>query len=281
MSSITSNASSAEMTRRRGSRLSFAALLVVALSMPGAVAARDASAPAPEVAATGSFRSSQAWTLDLGLSYLSTTGNSETNSLGFDGHYTVKRGPWGLDATASAIRASEDGATTAENYDAAVRGSRDLNDRLAMTAGLSYHKDRLAGIDLRTEANVAVRWTLIDNDRWTIHTLAGPSWVREEVVAGGIENHLGALLQVDAAYTISEAATASARISYLPNLEDSTDYRAETQLGLQAAINRRLAMKLGYLWLFDNQPVPGFDKSDTRTTASLVVRLGARKGESD
>ena len=245
------------------------ALLAGALSIPSGATAEDSPAR------------SHTWELDLGLSYLSTTGNSDTKSLGFSGHYADKWGLWGLDAAASAIRASEDGTTTAENYDASVRGSRDLSDRLALTAGLSGHKDRLAGIDLRTQADLALRWKLTDSDRWTASALAGPSWVREDPVDDAADNHLGAILQLDGAYTISENAGATARVSYLPNLEDATDYRAETELGLQAAINRRLAMKLGYLWLFDNQPVPGFDKSDTRTTASLVLRLGTRKSESD
>lgn len=258
-----------------------ATLFAVVVSIPSGLAAQSSSGPSTDSPPSESAKPAHAWKLDLGLSYLSTTGNSDTTSLGFSGQYADKWGPWGLDAAASAIRASEDGTTTAENYDASVRGSRDLNDRVALTAGLNGRKDRLAGIDLRTQADVAVKWTLTDTDRWTVHTLAGPSWVREDPVDGDANTYLGAILQLDAACTISDGASATARVTYLPNLEDSTDYRAETELGLQAAINRRLAMKLGYLWLFDNQPVPGFDKSDTRATASLVLRLGPRKGASD
>lgn len=217
------------------------------------------------------------WKLDFGFSYLATTGNSDTNSLGFNGHYDDKWGLWGLDASASAIQASEDGSTTAENYNAAVRGSRDLSERLALTTGIAGRKDRLAGIDLRTELDVALKWTWLKNEKWTSHLLIGPSWVREKPVDGEVDDYIGAIAQIDGEYQISDSASATARLTYLPDLGDSTDYRTEAEAGLQAAINRRLALKIGYLWLYDNQPVPGFEKSDTRTTASLVLKLGAEK----
>jgi len=253
------------------------ALAILGLSLPIAAPAQDGPSPSREATAHDTGAPTRNWKLDLGFSYLATTGNSDTRSLGFNAHYIDEWGAWGLDATAGVIRASEDGVTTAENYDAAVRASRKLRDRVALTAGLAGRKDRFAGIDLRTELDLAVKWSLLERQRWSVSALLGPSWVREDPVGGTVDSHLGAIAQLNGEYDFSENASATARLTYLPDLETSSDYRTEAELGVQAALNRRLALKLGYLWLFDNQPVPGFEKSDTRTTASLVVKLGTTK----
>jgi len=38
------------------------------------------------------------------------------------------------------------------------------------------------------------------------------------------------------------------------------------------ALNKRLALKFGVLWRYSHDPVPGFKRSDTTTTASIVRR---------
>jgi hypothetical protein len=43
----------------------------------------------------------------------------------------------------------------------------------------------------------------------------------------------------------------------------------------QAALNSRLALKLGYLWRYSNTPVPGFSSADSTATASVVLRWRA------
>jgi len=43
----------------------------------------------------------------------------------------------------------------------------------------------------------------------------------------------------------------------------------------QAALNNRLALKLGYLLRYSHAPVAGFKTTDMTTTASVVVRWRA------
>lgn len=219
------------------------------------------------------------WTRDLGLSYLATTGNSESESLGATGAYTGKWGLWGLEAGLATLRAEADGETTAENVTGFARGSRDLTPRLALTAGVSALQDEFAGIDLRTVTDVAARWSFVDTDRWGLAALAGPSWTYEDPVDGSSDSFLGAIAQLDGRWTLSETAGVTARLTYVPNFDVSDDYRMEGELVAQAGLNTWLSLAVGYLWLHDNVPVPGFEKTDTRTTASLVVHWGARTAD--
>jgi putative salt-induced outer membrane protein YdiY len=59
------------------------------------------------------------------------------------------------------------------------------------------------------------------------------------------------------------------------DFKESSAYRSEAEVTAQAAMNGRLALKLGYLFRYSNLPAPGFKKSDNTTTASLVLRFKA------
>ena len=60
----------------------------------------------------------------------------------------------------------------------------------------------------------------------------------------------------------------TARITFVDN---SDDWRIDSETALQASLSKRFALKLGYRLRYDNQPVPPFGKRDTTTMASLVV----------
>src|SRR5262249_21563644 len=49
------------------------------------------------------------------------------------------------------------------------------------------------------------------------------------------------------------------------------DYRVNTLTSITAKLNSTFAFQAGYVMKFDNVPVPGFKKLDTRTQVGLVV----------
>ena len=73
-------------------------------------------------------------------------------------------------------------------------------------------------------------------------------------------------------YVFGTTGETTQRFTFFPNFTDSTGYRSEAEITAQAALNKRLALKFGFLWRYDHDPVPGFKRSDTTTTASIVVR---------
>jgi putative salt-induced outer membrane protein YdiY len=93
-------------------------------------------------------------------------------------------------------------------------------------------------------------------------------------------DYVGGIAGLNYAWQISETAKLSEALVYLPNFDDSGDWRAVSETALQAAISSKLALKLGYLVRYDNEPaVAGvdadgaavyFDDTDTTTTVSVV-----------
>jgi putative salt-induced outer membrane protein len=249
--------------RSLGSPFSTIVLILLCLARGAALSAQEAEAPEPPD-----------WSFELGLSYLATTGNSETSSGGVKALWNKDWDPWSLEARAFFLRAEDRDETTAERYGASLEGSRALSEHWDLTAGWGAEKDRFSGIDLRHVVDAGATWHMVAEKRWTLDSRYSLTWTSEELGGGQPSNdYLGALVGLDAKWILSENAEAFSKLVYFPNFDEGEDYRFEGTVGLTANLNRRLAVQLGSEVRYDNRPVPGFEKTDTATTASLVMKL--------
>jgi putative salt-induced outer membrane protein YdiY len=218
-----------------------------------------------------------AWDLKIGLSYVATGGNTDTTSAGSELDFHRRWPLWQLHIAANALRASNAGVTTAERYHLSLRGERDLDARLALTAGWLGERDRFAGYDLRSVLNGGVSWTVPTPGRWTVGTIGALTWTRQEQTVGGSSDAFGALAQVKAEYALSDTSDVRGDVAVYNSFEDSKDWWTDGGIGVEASLNAHLALKLGYRIRYDNLPVAGFIRTDTTTAASLVVKLDSAK----
>ena len=211
------------------------------------------------------------WSTKLGLSLLATSGNSETETLGFDLEAIRRPMPWGLEVAAQFNRAEQDGAKTAERYHAGVRGTRTLTDRWDAFAGVAAEQDEFAGIDMRSVVEAGAVYKALLGPRHTLDLDFAVTWTDEDRLPPDVDDSwVGALLGADYDFAFSENATFSQHVRFFPNLDNSGDWRADSVTALTAALNQHLAMRLSYEIRYRNEPLDGKDDSDTTTKASLV-----------
>lgn len=238
-------------------------LLAVALAAPP----QPAPTPAP------------VWDAKVGFSYLSTTGNTETSSGGFDAGFTRAWKNWAVEGSANGVSATRRKRRTAESFGAQTRLKRRLRKYLHITLGLRWDRNRFAGLDSRQTADVSLQWEIRETPTWKLRALAGLSAGREDPRADRpMMDSFGGLLQVSGDARLSETASWDGQLTLFPNFNDSNDYRLHGRLGVQAALNQHLGLRLGYDLKYDHEPVPGFGTTDTGTTASLVLQLGKKNG---
>jgi putative salt-induced outer membrane protein YdiY len=212
------------------------------------------------------------WETQLGASFVGTTGNSETSTVG--GEFTAKRRwpVWQLESNASAVRSTDRGTQTAERYLAALRGRRKLTALLSFAGGERVERDRFAGIDVRSLADAGLNWSVVRASRWSFDALTSLAWLHESRVAGADKDNPTAILQALSRVPFGTAGDTTQRFAWYPDFRDSAAYRTEMELAAQAAMTNRLALKIGYLVRYSNDPVPGFLRTDSSTTASVVIR---------
>jgi putative salt-induced outer membrane protein YdiY len=230
-------------------------------SAAGSAAAQPATPPEPP----------PIWDFQLGGSVVGTTGNSDTSSLGaaLDGHrrWTL----WSIEGMASVVRTSQDGELTAEQYIGAFRAKRALTERVALTSGIKLERDPLAGLDVRSLLDAGLVYALVRRPQWTLDGLTTVAWSHEDRVTDEVLDEAQGILELVSKYLFS-AGESMQRYRFYPDFTNSEGYRSEAEVTLQAAVNRRFALKFGFLWRYAHDPVPGFKRNDTTTTASIVVR---------
>lgn len=214
------------------------------------------------------------WTGNGALSYVSTTGNTDTTSFGLDFSFIRRPTPWGLEVYGLFNQADDSGEKTAERYLAGIRGIRELNDRWSLFAGLSGEKDEFAGFDLRTLLEAGATYKAIDNPKIFLSFDGGLTYTDEDRIEPEPDiSFMGALAAVHFAWNISETAKLTEDLTYYPNFDDSADWRMESITALEASLTNLFGLRLSYEYRFRNEPIGDNDDTDTTTKASLVVKF--------
>ena len=118
-------------------------------------------------------------------------------------------------------------------------------------------------------------WALVRDPHWLLDGVTSLALNHEHPVIGPDRNDPIGVLQAVSKIVLGPSADTTQRVTYYPDFSDSSAYRAEAEVSVQAAMNSRLALKMGYLWRRSNSPAAGFQKNDSTATASVVVRWKA------
>jgi putative salt-induced outer membrane protein len=229
-----------------------------------ATAAAQAPAPPPPL-----------WDVQVGGSFVGTGGNSDTSSLGADFSANRRGMTWKIESAATAVRTESLDETTAERYLGLLRALRPLTPIIGLTSGIKLERDQFSGLDFRSVLDGGLSWALLRRPRWTLDGVTGIAWNHESRSLGPTIDHPVGLLQLLSRIPFGDAGDSTQRFTFYPDFTDSSAYRSEFEITAQAAMAAHLALKLGYLVRFANAPVPGFEKTDTTATASVVLRWKA------
>jgi len=131
-----------------------------------------------------------------------------------------------------------------------------------------------ADVELRAILEAGVTYQALPGPPHHLGIDLGLTWTDEDRLPPEPDRaSFGAIARLSYEWKISATASFSQRLSYHPNFDRSTDWRAQSLTALTAAISRRLSVKLGYEHHFRNEPIGDNDDVDTLTRISLVWHL--------
>ena len=210
------------------------------------------------------------WSYTLGLSYLGTTGNTDNQNFGTDFTFAKVADPWGIEGGFSYMRGSRDGDKTAEKFNAAIKGTRQLNDRWDLFLSGRWDRDRFAGFDDRYTFAAGVTFKAVNTSKDQFFIDAGASWNHDKLVYGDRDNYWGGLLQLRYAHCWTPTAKFQQRLLYIPDFDHGSNWRGESETAIITSLTRSLAFKGSFLVRYNHEPPAGFRKTDTQTALSLV-----------
>jgi putative salt-induced outer membrane protein YdiY len=263
MMSAPSVRSALRVREARGRIASTFGAFALTYAIAGSAAAQAPAAPEeppPRIEAAAHF------------TFLATSGNASTSSLGVGGEVTWRPDPWEHSAKAAFAQNETDDELQARSLGAFYRVARRINERLSAYSRYDFLRDVFAGVEQRHIIEGGVSYMAVAQPRQRLRLDAGLGYLYER---GPDEHFDSATLTLAAEYRakISETSEFVYEPRFLITLADADAWKYDQGLTLTAQLTSILALKLSHIIRYSARPPEGFETTDTIAGVSLVARF--------
>jgi putative salt-induced outer membrane protein len=208
------------------------------------------------------------WQGSVALGYLQTTGNANTSTANGKALVGYKAGNWQDSILVQALKASQEGGLTAENFEADGQSDYNLNADNYLFGNLDYLRDVFSGYERRTSEVVGLGHRLVNSPtqqldvelgagrRQTRYTTGFPS--SEEWVERAAGSYFWKLTSTS---NITEA---------LSVVHGSSNTLTQSVTAVTANLVNSFALSFSYTISHNSSVQAGFKKTDAVTALSLV-----------
>lgn len=209
------------------------------------------------------------FTTDLG--FVNAAGNTSVTSFNVGEVLTHTSGAWKLQQTFAVLYGQTDGEKSAEQFRAGLRGDYAFSERVGMYGLVGWDRNEFAGISRRFEEGLGMALHVIAEKRTELVFEAGVGVTQQLNTAGERDNFLSGRAAGRFKRFVAEKAYVQQLLEFLPNVDESDNYRILSETSLVAPLSAAIALKAAYVIRFDNLPEPGFVKSDRVLTTGVQV----------
>jgi len=206
------------------------------------------------------------------FSFVDTSGNTSTRTLGAGGDLTVRPDPWIYKAKTLFAQSVDDGDLTARSLSALFRASRMLNPRWALYGQYDFLHDAFAGVDGRHVVEGGASFLAVDKAPHRLRFDMGVGYLHE---ARPDETLNSTTLSAGLGYRLAISATSE--FTYEPRfllpLNDTGAWKFDHDVALAVAMNSILSLKIAQTLHYAADPARGFEPTDSILTFSLVAKV--------
>lgn len=226
------------------------------------------------------------WFGNAELAFLSTSGNTDTTSIGGGLEVNYNPKPWLFTLKGAALHAATDGVTTAENFTASMQASRDLTDHLDVFARAGWLRNRFSGINNIYNFDGGAGFKLLKSDTQFLRLEGGFGYTTEQDIVVGLiapyRNYANVRAGLGYKWQITKTASFSNDFSYLLDLSDSQNWFITDKAAIAVSISKIFALQASWTLLYRNEPpvkdastlpLTRYDKTDTATAVGLVAKF--------
>lgn len=213
------------------------------------------------------------WSGKAEASYVATSGNSDTKTLGAAAEVEYQPGTWSAKARTELLRSEANGTVNARSFSSLLRGARKLTPRLEAYGQGNYLENTFAGIDHRLAGEAGLAYLVIPPGPHSLKAEGGLGYTRESRVAAGTRSFATAREGINYKWKFSKTGEFEEDAAVTEDLADSKDWRFSNAASLSAGLTTLFSLKLSHKIERLNLPAPGKKKTDTITSAALVAKF--------
>jgi putative salt-induced outer membrane protein YdiY len=180
----------------------------------------------------------------------------------------------------------------AENFQLAGQYDRRISKKLLGQVGVSWDRNRFAGVDGRIIATTGFGYAWIEKTRTQVKTSAGVTYTVRQYVGEDWSSFAGFRFNLQGEQNVLESSKLLTQFIFDENLQEMRDWRFDWTNSVTASISKSLALKISLRMIYGNVPalqnLPLFDdvgdptgltvpyplkKLDTFLTTSIVINF--------
>jgi putative salt-induced outer membrane protein len=207
------------------------------------------------------------------LSFVQTSGNTDTQSLGIGGEVVYRPRPWEFKWKAGFIRNETDGELSARSFAFLFRSDLLLTERLSAFGQYDYLRDTFSGIEHRNTLAGGLSYLLVNQSPHHLRVDGGLGYTNEQRAAADDLSTAIALAGLAYKLELSDNAEVTDDVRFDLSLSDGDDWRFSNVVALSAKLTTIFSLKLSNTLRFVNAPAVGFDTTDTITAVALVAKF--------
>jgi putative salt-induced outer membrane protein len=213
------------------------------------------------------------WQIDAELSFVSTSGNTDTQTVGTTSELRHQKGSWNTTARGVLVRSTASGVESARSTFLELRPGHRVSPRLTVFGRVGFRRDRFAGITARLNFNTGLAYHILQDRRRDLQAEVALGYDRERRVASPEVQFAAAQTRLTYVQRFSPTLSFTDEGAVVAAVDDVDNWRGSNKASIIVGMSRSLSLKLSHQLEFVNQPVPGFGRLDTITSAGLVVTL--------
>jgi putative salt-induced outer membrane protein len=218
----------------------------------------------------------EGWKTNLGLSYVATSGNTETQTFSGKLASEGEAGPVRCVFKGSYLLTRDDKTEKANKLDVSLRGEKIIVSGLFGFIEAGYLRDRFSGYTYRASVGPGLGYDIIQSEKQQLKGLASFMFYTDKYSVGPVDKESYGSFKAGLQYkwTLQENVQFQWNTDYLMSLKEQEKYFLNTDASVNVAINSRLAIGLSYQVRYQNQiPSEEIKKTDTAFMTSLIINL--------
>lgn len=242
-----------------------AVALCTVLCLP-AVAGAQSAAPAPPPPPPVREGTAEA-------SFVSTSGNTDTQALGLGADVVYRPSPWILKWKAAFVRQKSNGELSAQSLLFAMRAERPITARASAFGEYGYLRNTFSGVQQRHTISGGLSYLLVSDARQQLKADGGLGYTNERRATP--PDISTALFLAGLAYKlkVSDTSELADDARYDALFDDAGNWRFGNVIALTTKLTTLLSLKVSNTLRVANVPPIGFDKTDTVTAFALVAKF--------
>jgi putative salt-induced outer membrane protein len=207
------------------------------------------------------------------VSFVGTSGNSSTESVGLGISRIDRVDGWLVTSKGAYVHNSSFGELRAESIAMSFQAGKIMNPNLNMFARYGFLHDRFAGIRSRNTVALGQAYTVVNDPKSRLIADGALGYANEERTTTQTTARATWDMGLLYDWKLSDTAEITDESRLVFALGDSDDWRSGNVATLSAKLTTVFSLKVSNTVRYVNQPVPGFESTDTITAVALVAKF--------